>query len=168
MIKSLNGKTPRIADSACISEWCYIVGDVEIGENSTVWPGAVIRADFGKICIGNNTHVEDNCVVHAGGGMTIGNNVIIGHGATVHASVIGNDVLIGMNSTILPKAQIESHVVIGAHTLIKKEAKVPGQSLVVGAPAKVKKLTARSRPWAYRGENGYYYKLACEYMKNGF
>ncbi|MFC1998365.1 gamma carbonic anhydrase family protein [Chloroflexota bacterium] len=166
MIKSLDGKTPVIADSACISDSAYIVGEVEIGENSTVWPGAVIRADLGKIIIGSNTHVEDNCVVH--GNMTIGNNVIIGHSAVVHASVIGNDVLIGMNSTILPKAEIASHVVIGAHTLIKTGMKIPAKSLVVGSPPKIKKLTERSKPWAYRGESGIYANLARKYMENGF
>ena len=166
MIGSLNGKTPVIAASACISDWAYIVGDVEIGENSTVWPGAVIRADFGRICIGNNTHVEDNCMVH--GNMTIGDNVIIGHGAMVHASVIGNDVLIGMNSTILPKAEIASHVVIGAQTLISTKMKVPGESLVVGSPPKIKKLTKRSEKWAHRGESGIYTGLARKYMENGF
>ena len=166
MIQSLDDKTPKIAESACISEFAYIVGDVEIGGNSTVWPGAVIRADFGKIRIGNNTHVEDNCVLH--GNLTIGNNVIIGHGAVVHASVIGNDVLIGMNATILSKAEIESHVVIGAHTLIETGMKVPGESLVVGSPPKIKKLTVRSKPWAYRGEQSYYTNLARRYMENGF
>ncbi|MHC4537896.1 MAG: gamma carbonic anhydrase family protein [Planctomycetota bacterium] len=82
MIKSLDGKTPKIADSACISQSAFIAGDVEIGDNSSVWPGAVIRADFGKIRIGNNTHIEDNCVLH-GGNMEIGDNVIVGHGAVV-------------------------------------------------------------------------------------
>jgi carbonic anhydrase/acetyltransferase-like protein (isoleucine patch superfamily) len=168
LIKSLNGKTPKIAESACISEFSYIIGDVEIGENCSVWPGAIIRADLGKITIGRNSHIEDNCTVHSGGDMTIGNNVIFGHGAAVHASAIGNDVLIGMNSTILQGARIESHVVIGAHTFIGKDVVVPTESLVVGVPAKIKKLTARSKPWAYRGENGYYYNLAREYIKHGF
>ena len=66
MIKSFRGKTPRIAESAFISEAAYIVGDVEIGENSSIWPGAVIRGDFGKIKIGENTAVEDNSVIHSG------------------------------------------------------------------------------------------------------
>jgi carbonic anhydrase/acetyltransferase-like protein (isoleucine patch superfamily) len=66
MIRDLNGKSPRIAASAFVSEAAYIVGDVEIGENSSVWPGAVIRADFGKIIIGNNTSIEDNSVIHGG------------------------------------------------------------------------------------------------------
>ena len=166
MIKEFNGKAPRIHETAFISDYAYIVGDVEIGAYSSVWPGAVIRADFGKIIIGSNTHVEDNCVVH--GNMTIGNNVIIGHGAVVHASVIGNDVLIGMNATILPKAEIASHVVIGAHTLIETEMKVPGESLVVGSPPRIKKLSARSEKWAHRGEQGYYTSLARKYMENGF
>jgi carbonic anhydrase/acetyltransferase-like protein (isoleucine patch superfamily) len=167
MIKSLDGKTPKIADSACISQSAFIAGDVEIGDNSSVWPGAVIRADFGKIRIGNNTHIEDNCVLH-GGNMEIGDNVIVGHGAVVHASVIGNDVLIGMNSTILHKAEIESYVVIGAHTLVETEMKVPGKSLVVGSPPKIKKLSARSEKWAHRGETGIYINLARKYMENGF
>ncbi|MBT3363458.1 MAG: gamma carbonic anhydrase family protein [Chloroflexi bacterium] len=167
MIKAFNGKTPQIDDSACISNSAYIVGDVVIGENSTVWPGAVIRGDVGRIVIGSNTHVEDNCVVH-GGNTQIGNNVIVGHGAVIHSCAIGNDVLIGMNATILHKAEIDSHVVIGAHALIEKETHVPTESLVVGAPATIKKLTERSKPWAYRGNTGVYTNLAREYMKNGF
>jgi carbonic anhydrase/acetyltransferase-like protein (isoleucine patch superfamily) len=167
MIKAFNGKTPKIADSACISESAYIVGDIVIGEDSTVWPGAVIRGDVGRIVIGSNTHVEDNCVVH-GGNTQIGNNVIIGHGAVIHSCTIGNDVLIGMNATILYKAVVESHVVIGAHTLIEKETKVPTGSLVVGTPATIKELTSRSKKWAYRGNTGVYTNLAREYMKNGF
>jgi len=166
VIKSLDGKTPHIADSACISQFAYIAGDVEIGENSTVWPGAVIRADFGKIRIGSNTHIEDNCVLH--GSIQIGDNVIIGHGAVVHASVIGNDVLIGMNSTILHKAEIASHVVIGAHTLIQTEMKVPDKSLVVGSPPQIKKLSERSEKWAHRSQDGIYTNLARKYMENGF
>jgi len=66
MLRTFNGKTPKIAQSAFVSEAAYIIGDVEVGENSSVWPGAVIRGDFGKIRIGENTAVEDNCVIHSG------------------------------------------------------------------------------------------------------
>jgi carbonic anhydrase/acetyltransferase-like protein (isoleucine patch superfamily) len=72
MIREFNGKSPKIASSAFVSEAAYIVGDVEIGENSNIWPGAVIRADFGKITIGKNTSIEDNCVVHGGTDVIIG------------------------------------------------------------------------------------------------
>ena len=75
MIKAFNGKTPKISDSAFVSEWAYVVGDVEIGENTGVWPGAVIRADFGKIKIGSNCQIEDNSVLHSGTDMVIGDHV---------------------------------------------------------------------------------------------
>ena len=108
MIRSFNGKTPKIAESAFISETAYVIGDVEIGENCAVLPGAVIRGDLGKITMGKNTVIEDNCVVHSGSpaippiaDVTIGDNVVIGHGAISNALKIGNNVLISINSTIL-------------------------------------------------------------------
>ena len=119
-MKSFNGKTPRIAESAFVSEAAYVVGNVEIGENSSVWPGAVIRGDFGSIKIGNNTTVEDGCVIHAGSpetimkNLTIGDNVHIGHGAVINCQRIGNKVLIGMNATLLHDAEIGSQCIIGA------------------------------------------------------
>ena len=102
MIKSFRGMTPKIAKTAFVSEAAYVVGDVEIGENSSVWPGAVIRGDFGKIKIGKHTAVEDNCVIHSGSpsspisDVTIGDNVIIGHSAVSNCRRIGNNVLIGL------------------------------------------------------------------------
>jgi len=91
VIRSINGKTPKVADSAFISEAAYVIGDVEIGENSSVWPGAVIRADLYKITIGRSTHIEDCSVIHSGTSIIeIGDNVIVGHAAacTVAKSVI--------------------------------------------------------------------------------
>ena len=106
MIRSFNGKTPKIHETAFVSEAAYIIGDVELGENSSVWPGAVIRADLGKITIGKNSVIEDNCVIHSGSpsfppniDVTIGENVIIGHGAVSNAHKIGNNVVIGRFQT---------------------------------------------------------------------
>lgn len=169
MILPFDGKMPQIAESACISKSAFIAGDVEIGENSSVWPGAVIRADTGPIKIGSNTHIEDNCVLH-GGPMEIGNNVIVGHGAVVHASRIGNTVMIGMNATILQKVEIGDSSVIGAHTLVNAEMKIPEKSLVIGVPAEIKtELSERSARWINRtGEEGFYAKLARKYKELGF
>ena len=75
MIRSFRGKTPRIAETAFVSEAAYIVGDVEIGDRSSIWPGAVLRSDVAAIKIGENSQIEDNCVVHTGTPMTIGDNV---------------------------------------------------------------------------------------------
>jgi carbonic anhydrase/acetyltransferase-like protein (isoleucine patch superfamily) len=98
MIRILEDKIPRISPSAFVSEAAYVVGDVEIGEGSGVWPGAVIQGDLDAIRIGRNTMVEDNTVVHAGGMMEIGDHVIIGHNVVVHCRRIGNNCLISPRS----------------------------------------------------------------------
>jgi carbonic anhydrase/acetyltransferase-like protein (isoleucine patch superfamily) len=144
LIRSVKGKSPRIAESAFISEAAYIVGDVEIGENSSVWPGAVIRADYGKIVIGSNCAIEDNVVIHTGSPKTVncdvflGNNVQIGHSATLNCHKVGSYVLIGMNSTLLHDAVIGDYCVIGANCLVMEDMKVPDNSFVVGVPGKIK------------------------------
>ena len=141
MIRAFNGKMPKIADSAFVSEWAYVVGDVEIGENSGVWPGVVIRADSGSIRIGKDCQIEDNSVVHAGGTMEIGDNVIIGHSVVVHGLRIGNDVLIGNNATILDFAEIGEHCIVAANSMVATAQKVPSNSFVVGVPAEIKQLS---------------------------
>ena len=125
-----------------MSEAAYIVGDVEIGENSSVWPGAVIRGDTGKVVIGRNTAIEDNCVIHSripGEGDTfIGDMTNVGHGAVIHGKKIGNHVLIGINATILHNTEIGNYCLIGAGCLVSESMKIPGNSFVVGIPGKIK------------------------------
>ena len=90
MIRSLGGKTPKIHPTAFISEAAYIVGDVEIGEGSSIWPGTVIRGDTGKITIGKFTNIQDNSVLHGDDDVIIGDNVTIGHRVMCHGRNIGN------------------------------------------------------------------------------
>jgi len=137
MIKSLGPRSPLIAPTAYVSESACVIGDVEIGDGAGVWPGAVIRADFGRIVIGAGTHVEDNCVLHTGRDLVIGHHVMIGHGAVVHCRSVGDHVLIGMNATILDHAEIGSFCIIAAASLVKTGMRVPDRSLVRGAPARV-------------------------------
>ncbi len=173
MIRSFNGKTPRIAESAFVSEAAYVVGDVEIGENSSVWPGAVIRGDLGAIKIGNNTEVEDVCVIHSGappapvGDVTIGDNVHIGHGAIVHARRIGDNVLIGMNATILHDAQIGNFCVIGAGCLVSQGMLIPDRSFVVGVPGKIKGQASEQQLWWVNEGPQTYAKLSRQYIREG-
>ncbi len=172
MIRSFNGKTPKIAESAFISEAAYIVGDVEIGENSSVWPGAVIRGDFGKIKIGRNTAVEDNCVIHSGspsgiGDVVIGNNVQIGHGAVLNCHKIGNNVLMGMNSTALHDVEIGDFCVIGAGCLVGQGMKIPGRSFVAGVPGKIRGEASPQQLWWVQGGPETYAKLAQQYKEQG-
>lgn len=172
MIRSFNGKTPRIAGSAFISKTAYIIGDVEIGENCVVMPGAVIRADLGKITIGDNTIVEDNCVIHSGSldgfeDIVIGENVVIGHGAVNHARKIGNNVLIGINATILHDAEIGDFCIIAAGALVGQGAKIPDRSFVAGVPGKVKKEVSQEQLlWTQLGSIAYI-ELAKQYKKEG-
>jgi carbonic anhydrase/acetyltransferase-like protein (isoleucine patch superfamily) len=167
MIRDLNGNSPKIDSSAFISEAAYIVGDVEIGENSSVWPGAVIRADFSKIIIGNNTCIEDNSVVHGAADVTIGDNTIIGHGAVVHCRKIGSNVLVGNNATLLDGAEIADFCIIGAGSVIAPETKIADESLVIGIPARIKGQISQEQLAQLRLGPDIYAKLAQKYKQQG-
>ena len=167
MIKSFDGKTPRISESAFISEAAYIVGDVVIGDYSNVWPGAVIRADFARVKIGRYVDIEDNCTVHAGNDMEIGDNVIIGHGAVVHSRKVGNNVLVGMNATTLHNSEIGDNCIIAAGSVVTEGTKIPPGSFVVGIPARVKgPITEQQRGWT-DGHFAFYPPLAKRYKEQG-
>ena len=173
MIRSLNGKTPKIASSAFVSEAAYIVGNVEIGENSSVWPGAVVRGDFGSVKIGDNTAVEDTCVIHSGSpttivvDVTIGDNVHIGHGAVINCRSIGNNVLIGMNATLLHDADIGDFCIIGAGCLVTQEMKIPDRSFVVGIPAEIKgEVSPQQLRWVQQAPQTYR-ELIGQYKEEG-
>lgn len=167
MIRNFNSKSPKIANSAFVSEVAYVIGDVFIGNYSSVWPGAVIRADFGKIEIGDMTCIEDNCVLHGGSDVIIGNGVIIGHGAILHCQKIGDRVLVGNNATLLDGAQIGSFCIIGAGTLVPGAMKIPDNSLVMGMPAQIKgPLSPEQRLRLEKGPE-VYVKLAQQYKGLG-
>ena len=173
MIRSFNGKTPKIAESAFVSEAAYVIGDVEIGENSSVWPGAVIRADSGHIKIGSYVAVEDNCVIHSGspgsafGDVVIGDMVHIGHGAVINCRRIGNNVLIGMNSTILHDTEIGSGCIIAAGSVVEQGVKIPDNSFVVGVPAEVKGETAPQQLFWIQKAPHRYAKRAKRFKEQG-
>jgi carbonic anhydrase/acetyltransferase-like protein (isoleucine patch superfamily) len=173
MIRAFNGKTPVIAESAFVSEAAYVVGAVEIGENASVWPGAVIRGDFGKITIGSHTAVEDNCVIHSGtpsspvGDVFIGSKVHIGHGAVLNCARIGDNVLIGMNATLLHDVVIGNRCVIGANCLVRQAMKIPDNSFVVGVPGKVKGPLSADQEWWIEEARNEYARLARLYKAEG-
>jgi carbonic anhydrase/acetyltransferase-like protein (isoleucine patch superfamily) len=139
LIRSLDGKSPRIHPSVFVSEAAYIVGDVEIGENSSVWPGAVIRADYGDIIIGKNCSLQDNCVLHTDDHLELGDNVLMTHGAVIHGGKVGSNVLIGVNAVLLEDTDVGNYVFIGAGAIVR--GKVPDNSLVIGVPGKIRPLS---------------------------
>jgi carbonic anhydrase/acetyltransferase-like protein (isoleucine patch superfamily) len=137
MIKSFNEKTPQVHETAFVSEAAYVIGNVEIGENSSVWPGAVVRGDFGRIIIGKNTAIEDNSVIHIADHMEIGDNVIIGHNVTVHCKRLGNNCLIGIGAVLLQGAEIGNDCFVAAGALVTPNTRIPDGSMVMGSPARV-------------------------------
>ena len=137
MIKSFNGKTPKIADSAFVADNATVIGDVTIGENCSIWYGVVIRGDDGPVIIGKDTNIQDNSVVHTDEGLTIGSGVTVGHNAIVHCKKIGDNVMIGMGSIALSGSEIGDNSVLGAGALLTQNKIIPANSVIVGCPAKV-------------------------------
>ena len=167
MIRSFNGKTPQIHPTAFISEAAYIVGDVEIGEHSSVWPGTVIRGDHAPIVIGKNTQIEDNCTVHTGFPLRIGDGVHIGHNVVVHCVRIGDTTLIGNHATLSENAEIGECCVVGAGSLLTPGMKVPDRSFVVGVPARIKGEVSDERIEITRLSVDIYVKMSKQYKQQG-
>ena len=138
MIRSLDGVTPRVHPTAFVSEAAYVIGDVEIGEGSSIWPGAVVRADMGKITIGRHTCVQDNSVVHGDADVVIGDDTVIGHRALCHAKEVGDRVLIGNGATVNDGVVIGDDVVLASGTMIVDNMSIPARSIVMGVPGRVR------------------------------
>lgn len=140
MIRSVNGKKPKIHPHSVLLENVSIFGNVTLEAHCSIWPGSVLRAE-GKesITIGEGTNIQDHCCVHTeiGYNVTIGKNVTIGHGVILHACHIADDVLVGMGAIIQDGAKIEKNCFIGAGALIPKNMIVPEGHLAYGVPAKV-------------------------------
>jgi len=166
VIRSFKGKTPQIHPTAFVSEAAYIVGDVTIGENASVWPGAVIRGDFGNISIGRNSAIEDNCMVHTWD-CVIGENVMIGHGAMLHCKSIGDGSMIGVHAVLLHGVEVGEKCFIAAGALVTPNTKIPPRSLVMGSPAKVKEELSDDKIAYIMAGNEVYVHLAQEFKQQG-
>ena len=140
MIYEFNGYKPVIDPSSYIHKEATIIGNVIIGKDVYVGPGASIRGDWGKITIKNGCNIQDNCTIHIfpGKDVILEENAHIGHGAIIHGSYIGKNSLIGMNSVIMDDTVIGEECIIGALCFVKGEMKIPNRKIVVGNPAKIK------------------------------
>ena len=140
MIYEFNGYKPVIDPSSYIHKEATIIGNVIIGKDVYVGPGASIRGDWGKITIKNGFNIQDNCTIHIfpGKDVVLEENAHIGHGAIIHGSYIGKNSLIGMNSVIMDDTVIGEECIIGALCFVKGEMKIPNRKIVVGNPAKIK------------------------------
>jgi carbonic anhydrase/acetyltransferase-like protein (isoleucine patch superfamily) len=147
LIRSYRGHTPRIAPSAYIDPQAVIIGDVVIGEDSSVWPCAVVRGDVHYIRIGARTNVQDGSVLHVmrdTNALVLGDDVTVGHSVTLHGCTIESRCLIGMGSILLNGAVIGTGSIIAAGSLVPERTVVPPGSLMMGQPGKVRRsLTAK-------------------------
>lgn len=158
MIYEFNGFIPVIHESSFIHPQAAVTGNVIIGKNVYVGPGAAIRGDWGEIIIEDGCNVQENCTIHMFPGTTVilKEAAHIGHGAIVHGGIIGRNCLIGMNSVIMDNVEIGDECIIGALTFVPGEMKIPARSVVVGNPAKVvKQVSDEMIAWKTKGTQLY-------------
>ncbi|SVB60371.1 uncharacterized protein METZ01_LOCUS213225 [marine metagenome] len=148
-------KEPTLAEDVFIAPGATVVGDVRLGSRSSVWYGCVLRGDINFIQIGEGTNVQDGSIVHLDDDYpaVVGDYVTIGHAAVIHACIVEDECLIGMNATILDGAVVGRRSIVGAGSLVLQGMKIPSGSLVAGVPAKVKRLLSEEeqdalKPWA--------------------
>ena len=142
MIFPFKDKKPAIDSSALIIESAQIIGDVTIGEESSVWFNAVVRGDINYIRIGKRTNIQDGCVLHVARRthpLIIGDEVTVGHNVTLHACTIGSRCLIGMGAIVMDDAKVGDESIVAAGSLVTSGTVIPPGSMVMGAPAKVKR-----------------------------
>lgn len=154
-IRSFNNIQPQIHPSAYVDDSAVVIGDVEIGEDSSIWPMAVVRGDIHKIIIGARSNVQDGAIIHVthagefnpeGHPVMIGNNVIIGHQAVVHGANIADFSLIGIGARVLDGVNVQSHVILGAGSLVPPGKTLESGYLWLGSPAKkIRPLTEQEQ-----------------------
>lgn len=175
-IHSFRGKQPQLGDRVMIAPESYVLGDVSIGDDSSIWPGAIVRGDMHRITVGERTSVQDGVVLHithasdynpGGYPLTIGSDVTIGHQACLHGCTVGNEILIGIGATILDGAVVEDQVIIAAGTLVPPGKRLESGFMYKGSPAKAaRELTDKEKSY-FKYTAGNYVKLKDEYLADG-
>ena len=175
VLREYRGTSPRIAGTAYVDETALVIGDVTVGEDSSLWPMVVVRGDVHSITIGRRTNIQDGSILHvthdgkfSPGGMAlaIGDGVTAGHRVILHACTVGNYCLIGMGATIVDGAVPDDRLIIGAGSLVPANRKLEGGYLYVGAPVRqVRKLTAGEIEFLEYSAD-HYVKLKDLHMRN--
>jgi carbonic anhydrase/acetyltransferase-like protein (isoleucine patch superfamily) len=157
-IYELDGKTPRLASGAWVADSAQVIGDVELGENASVWFGTVVRGDGDAIRIGRGSNIQDASVLHidAGKPLTVGEYVTVGHRVVLHGCTIGDHSLIGIGAVVLNGARIGKNCLVGAGSLVTEDKEFPDGSMILGSPARlVRSLSAEQIEGMQRIAQGY-------------
>ena len=147
-----------VNNGAWVANNATVVGDVTLGEDASIWYGAVLRGDNGAIIIGNRTNIQDNCVVHEK--TTIGENCTVGHGAIVHGCTIGDNSMVGMGAIVLTGAKIGKHCLIGAGAVVTGKMDAPDGSLLLGNPARIVREVSPEMIAEIEKDAAFYVRLA--------
>ncbi|HWC30602.1 MAG TPA: gamma carbonic anhydrase family protein [Dehalococcoidia bacterium] len=167
MIRTFQGKTPVIHPDAFVSEFAYIVGDVEIGAGSSIWPGVVIRGER-KITIGRNTCIQDNTTVHCDAiGARIGDNVVMGHNVLCHADVVEDGAVLANGCVVSNGTIIGANSIIGAGAVVVDGTKVPPSTIMVGVPAAPRGPVQEKHIERFKKTAEHYMQLAKDYKAEG-
>lgn len=158
MFYQFNGYRPVVHESSFIHPHAAVTGNVIIGKDVYVGPGAAIRGDWGKIIIEDGSNVQENCTIHMFPGVTVvlKEGAHIGHGAIIHGATIGKNCLVGMNAVIMDNVELGDECIVGALTFIKADEKIPARSMVVGNPSKIiKQVSDEMLQWKTEGTKLY-------------
>jgi carbonic anhydrase/acetyltransferase-like protein (isoleucine patch superfamily) len=160
------GRLPRVDPSAFVAPSADLVGDVEVGADSSVWFGAVLRGDVMPIRVGARSSIQDNCVIHATGGWhdaVVGEDCTVGHSVILHGCTVRDRVLVGMGSIVLDEATIEDDVILGAGSLVTARTVIPSGVLAMGRPAKPVRALTEAELRQVREAAGHYVALVADY-----
>ncbi len=158
MVYQFKEHIPVIHESSFIHPQSAVTGNVIIGKNVYIGPGAALRGDFGKIIIEDGCNVQENCTIHMFPGVTVllKENAHIGHGAIIHGATIGKNCMIGMNAVIMDNVILEDECIVGALSFVKADQHIPKRSLVIGNPAKIiKHISDEMIEWKTEGTKVY-------------
>ncbi|MFC1907536.1 gamma carbonic anhydrase family protein [Chloroflexota bacterium] len=169
MIIEYNGKKPRISEKAFVAPNATIIGDVEVADNASIWFGAQVRGDLGKITVGGGSSIQDNAVVHADAGKQtiIEEDVTVGHAAVLHSCTVKRGAVIGIKSVILDEAVVGEQAMVAAGSVVTSGTQIPSRHLAAGIPARIKKELEGESLWWVEQSPSDYAELTRNYLRQG-
>ena len=165
----LGSKKPRVHSTVIMAPNATVIGDVVVGPRTSIWPGAVLRGDYGRIRVGADCSIQDNVVVHssAENPCVIGDGITVAHGAIIHACMIGDECLIGAGAIIFDGARIGSHSILGVGSVVLEGRSIPARSIAVGSPAKVMRKATDKDVRMIQASYRAYVNMARKYKTTG-
>lgn len=168
MLRAYRGIYPKVAASAYIDPSAQVIGDVFVGERASIWMNATVRGDVASIYIGEDSNIQDNCVLHGEldkHQVILGNRVTVGHSVTLHGCTVEDDVMVGIGSIVLNGATVGRGSIVAAGTLIPEGTSVPPNSVIMGVPGKVRRQVSDEERERFRTNNENYLKYRQTYRE---